>query len=141
MVDKALVAAKIGAVADATARIRDVLPSSVDAFLADRTIREVITLNLFVAIQASLDLAVHWVADAGWEIPGTYADAFASLGAHGVIPRELAERMGAAAAFRNLVAHQYGVLDSRRVYALATSDLGDLDVFCATLARRVSDPA
>jgi uncharacterized protein YutE (UPF0331/DUF86 family) len=138
VVDSALVAAKIAAVADATARIRAVLPSTADAFNADRTVREVVTLNLFVAIQACLDLAAHWVADAGWEMPGTYADAFAALGEHGVIPRELATRLAGAAAFRNLVAHQYGVLEGRRVYALATADLGDLDVFCAMLARRAA---
>jgi uncharacterized protein YutE (UPF0331/DUF86 family) len=49
------------------------------------------------------------------------------------------QRLASAAAFRNLVAHQYGVLDLRRVYALAASDLGDLDAFCATLARRALD--
>ena len=139
MVDSALVAVKIAAVGDATTRIRTVLPPTADAFTADRTVREVVTLNLFVAIQACLDLAAYWVADAGWEMPGTYADAFVALAEHGVIPRDLATRLAAAAAFRNLVAHQYGVLDGRRVYALAASDLDDLDTFCATLARRASD--
>jgi uncharacterized protein YutE (UPF0331/DUF86 family) len=139
VVDSALVAAKVAAVRDATDRIRAVLPSSPETFVADRTVREIVTLNLFVAIQASLDLAVHWVTDAGWQVPGTYADAFAALANHDVVPRELATRLASAAAFRNLVAHQYGVLDARRVYALAASDLGDLDAFCAALARRASD--
>jgi len=136
VVDSALLAAKIAAVRDATARVRAVLPDSVEAFTADRTAREVVTLNLLVAIQACLDLASHWLADAGWEMPGSYADVFAALARHGVIPSELAARLAAAAAFRNLVAHQYGVLDWRRVYALASADLGDLDTFCATLAGR-----
>jgi uncharacterized protein YutE (UPF0331/DUF86 family) len=70
-VDSALLAAKIAAVRDATARVRAVLPNSADAFAVDRTAREVVTLNLFVAIQACLDLAAHWLADAGWEMPAT----------------------------------------------------------------------
>jgi uncharacterized protein YutE (UPF0331/DUF86 family) len=120
--------------------VRAVLPNSADVFAADRTVREVVTLNLFVAIQACLDLAAHWLADAGWEMPGAYADVFAALARHGLIPRELATRLAAAAAFRNLVARQYGALalDWRRVYALASSELGDLDVFCATLAKRAT---
>jgi uncharacterized protein YutE (UPF0331/DUF86 family) len=133
VVDSALLAARIAAVHDATARMRAVLPASAEAFIADRTTREVVTLNLPVAIQACLDLATHWLADAGWDVPETYADVFAALAEHAVIPRELAARL-AAAAFRNLVAHQYGALDWRRVYVLATSGLGDLDAFCATLA-------
>jgi uncharacterized protein YutE (UPF0331/DUF86 family) len=74
-------------------------------------------------------------------MPGTYADVFTALARHGVVPRDLATRLAAAAAFRNLVAHQYGVLDWRRVYALATSNLGDLDTFCAALAGRAGDQA
>lgn len=136
MVDSALLATKIATTRDATARVRAVLPASAAAFVADRTAREVVTLNLFVAIQTCLDLAAHWLADAGWDMPGTYADVFTALAEHAVIPPELATRLAAAAAFRNLVAHQYGVLDWRRVYALAASDLGDLDAFCATLAER-----
>jgi len=139
VVDSALIAAKIAAVHDATTRVRTVLPGSADAFVTDRTAREVVTLNLFVAIQACLDLAAHWLADAGWNMPGNYADVFAALAKHGVIPHELGTRLASAAAFRNLVARQYGVLDWRRVYALAASDLGDLDAFCATLARRALD--
>jgi hypothetical protein len=50
MVDETLLAAKIAAIRDAVTRIRAVLPSDVDAFLADRTAREVVVLNLFVTI-------------------------------------------------------------------------------------------
>ena len=138
VVDNALVAVKIAAVRDATARVRAVLPASADTFIADRTAREVVTLNLLVAIQARLDLAAHWLSDAGWDMPATYADVFGALAQHGVIPRDLATRLAGAAAFRNLVAHQYGVLDWRRVHALAVSDLGNLDAFCAVLADLTS---
>ena len=139
VVDRALVATKIAAVRDATARVGAVLPESVEAFIADRTAREVITLNIFVAVQDCLDLAAHWLADAGWEMPETYADVFTALARHEVIPRELADRLAAAAAFRHLVAHQYGILDWRRVHGLATTDLGDLDTFCAILATKVRE--
>jgi hypothetical protein len=37
VVDSALLAAKIAAVRDATARVRAVLPEAVEAFIADRT--------------------------------------------------------------------------------------------------------
>lgn len=140
MVDRALLAVKIAAVRDATARVRAVLPASVDDFAADRTAREVVTLNLLVAIQGCLDLGTHWLADAGWEVPETYGDVFSALAEHGVIPRGLAPRLASAAAFRNLVARQYGALDWRRVHVLASSELGDLDGFCAVLADRALSP-
>jgi uncharacterized protein YutE (UPF0331/DUF86 family) len=139
VVDSAVISARIAAVTDATARVRAILPATADAFVGDRNAREIVILNLFVAIQGCLDLATHWLADAGWEMPGRYADVFAALAHHSVIPHDLATRLVEAAGFRNLVAHQYAVIDARRVYAIATSDLDDLDAFCAILARRVSD--
>ena len=49
MVDAAIVAVKVGAIRDAVVRIRQVLPREPAAFDADRTTREVVVLNLFVA--------------------------------------------------------------------------------------------
>ncbi len=107
-----------------------------DEFEKDRTTREIVVLNLFVAIQTSLDLAAHWLADAGWDVPATYGDIFSALVDHGVVPGELGDRLSAASGFRNLVAHQYGALDWARVHAIASSDPDDLEAFCAALAQK-----
>lgn len=135
MVDKALVAAKIAAVRDAVARIRAVLPTDRDAFVADRTAREVTVLNLFVAFQDCLSLATHWLADQGLDVPATYAEVFRRLGERGAVPTELAGRLAAASGFRNLIAHQYGALDWARVHAIASERLDDLLEVCDALAR------
>jgi uncharacterized protein YutE (UPF0331/DUF86 family) len=137
VVDKTLLADKIAAVRDAVARIRSVLPASEEGFVQDRTAREVIILNLFVAIQSCVDLASHWLADEGWDVPGTYGEIFLALAEHDVVDRVLALRLASASGLRNLIAHQYGVVDWRRVYGVAaSSDLDDLERFCAALAAR-----
>jgi uncharacterized protein YutE (UPF0331/DUF86 family) len=137
VVDKTVLAERIATVRDATARVRSMLPASEEAFLQDRTAREVVILNLFVGIQACLELASHWLADEGWDVPGTYAEIFAALADHDVLDRELARHLTAASGLRNLIAHRYGVLDWRRVYAVASTDLDDLEAFCAALAAKV----
>ena len=76
MVDRPLLAKQVATVRDAVARIRAVLPPSRAAFEADRTAREVVVLNLFIAIQACLDLAAHWLADEGWDVPQRYGEIF-----------------------------------------------------------------
>jgi uncharacterized protein YutE (UPF0331/DUF86 family) len=43
-----------------------------------------------------------------------------------------------AAGFRNLVAHQYGVLDPVRVHAVASEELGDLLDFCEVVSRQAT---
>ncbi|MBI2217794.1 MAG: DUF86 domain-containing protein [Candidatus Rokubacteria bacterium] len=136
MVDKSLLAAKIAAVRDAVARIRSVMPESEKLFLQDRTAREIVALNLFVGIQNCLDLASHWLADEGWDVPGTYGQIFMALADHQVIDGDLAFRVAGASGLRNLIAHQYGIVDWRRIYAVATSELEDLEAFCAALAAK-----
>lgn len=136
MVDKVLVAARVAAVRDAVTRIREVLPLDLATFLRDRTAREIVVLNLFVALQDCVSLAVHWLSDQGAEVPQTYGEVFRRLGEQGVLPVELAGRLAAASGFRNLIAHQYGALDWARVHAIASERLDDLLEFCDELARR-----
>lgn len=138
MLDRAIVAVKIAAIRDAVDRIRRVLPADVAAFETDRTTREVVVLNLFVALQESVSLATHWLADSGLDIPGSYREIFLLLAERGKVSRGLAERLAAAAGFRNLVAHQYGVLDPVRVHAMASGELGDLLDFCEVVSREAT---
>lgn len=139
MVDAAVVAAKVASIRDAVTRIRHVLPPEAAAFEADRTTREVVILNLFVALQETVSLATHWLVDAGLDVPGSYREIFLALAERGRIPRELAQRLASAAGFRNLVAHQYGVLDPARVHAIASGELGDLLDFCSLVGRAAGD--
>jgi uncharacterized protein YutE (UPF0331/DUF86 family) len=136
VVDRAILAKKIAAIRDAVSRIRDVLPATPDDFVADRTSREVITLNLFLALQESIALATHWLADEGWDVPQTHGEVFTALAARGVLSQPLASRLRAAAGLRNLIAHQYGVIDNRRIFTIASDELDDLVTFCEELARR-----
>jgi uncharacterized protein YutE (UPF0331/DUF86 family) len=136
VVDKAILAGKLAAIRDAVMRVRQVLPVSAEAFTADRTAREVVTLNVFVALQDAIGLATHWIADRGWAVPQSHAEVFTVLGDHGVIDRDLAQRLRAAAGLRNLIAHQYGALNADRVFAIAAHELDDVLAFCQQVAQR-----
>lgn len=140
MVDSAILAEKIASVRDAVARIREVLPPACDAFRADRTAREIVILNLFVALQECLALAAHWLSDAGMGVPHSYGQVFLRLGEQGIVDPGLAARLAAASGLRNLVAHRYGALDLDRIHEIASTRLEDLLALCETLARRASLP-
>lgn len=85
MVDAAVLARKVAAIRDAGSRIAEVLPATADAFVADRTAREVVSFNPFLALQESIALAAHWLADDGVVVPETYGEVFETLGTRGVI--------------------------------------------------------
>ena len=46
-----------------------ILSRPVGEFLTDVKSRDLATFYLFLAIQECIDLAAHWVADAGWTVP------------------------------------------------------------------------
>lgn len=141
VVDKPLLAKGLAEIRDAVLRIRDVLPRELTEFARDRTAREVVVLNLFVALQQCLALAAHWLADEGRKVPAGYRDLFRELADTGTLEPDLASRLAAAAGLRNLIAHRYAVIDWNRIHAIASGDLDDLLAFCEQLARRAGPAA
>ena len=106
-------------IAGASARLADadeILSLGRDAFLEDVKSRDLATFYVFLAIQDCLDLASHWVADAGWPPPGEAAEAFETLADRGVIDRELTDAMRAATGLRNRIAHGYASVDHGRLH-------------------------
>lgn len=80
------------------------------------------------AIEGCIHIAQHVIASEGWEVPATNADAFQVLSRHDVLTYEMAQRLGLAAGFRNLLVHQYADVEDLRVIA-RLDDVDDLDAF------------
>ncbi len=132
-----------GAVAARAARAREMLgllertrTAGHGAFLRDRVLQAATERALQVAIEACLDIGHHVISRQGLERPADYAAVFRILGEHEVIPRELAQRLEAAARFRNRLVHVYIDLEAAEVYRIATEDAGDLESFLGEIVRR-----
>jgi uncharacterized protein YutE (UPF0331/DUF86 family) len=130
-----VLARKLAAIRAKTARVRELLPSTVEEFLAQRTQAEALILNLFLALQECNDLALHLVADLGLGVPGEPRAAFEALARSEMLPPSLAMSLSAAVGLRNRIAHEYGGLDLRKVYVAARDDLGDLDAYADAVAK------
>jgi uncharacterized protein YutE (UPF0331/DUF86 family) len=136
VVDRTIAAQKVASIRDAVRRIREVLPADLDRFLADRTAREVVVLNLFVALEDALALAAHWLADAGYDVPASYRDVLRRLADAGVVDTDLSARLAAAMGLRNLIAHRYGSVNWATIHDIAHANLDDLLEFCRVIAER-----
>jgi uncharacterized protein YutE (UPF0331/DUF86 family) len=86
------------------------------------------------AIEGCVDVAHHLCASESWAPPASNADAFRVLARHEVIAHGLAESMGRAAGFRNLLVHEYATIDDQIVVA-NLDRLGDLDDFINGIVR------
>ncbi|MBV9142554.1 MAG: DUF86 domain-containing protein [Pseudonocardiales bacterium] len=83
------------------------------------------------AIEAAVDVAQHVCAAQGWGPPRDNGDAIRLLGAHGVLPADLADRLRRAVEFRNVLVPDYVEVDNAVVLE-RLANLSDLDDFVAT---------
>lgn len=116
-------------------RVRALTPADLDTFQRERIAAEALILNLYLALQATTDLALHLVAERGLGVPASARDAFFVLERAAFVSPELARRLAAAVGLRNRIAHQYGTLDLARVFEAAREDIGDLEAFAAIAAK------
>jgi uncharacterized protein YutE (UPF0331/DUF86 family) len=63
--------------------------------------------RLIVAAQTVADTAAYIVVADGYGAPDNYAAAVRTLGAKGILPADLAERLARATGLRNVLAHFY----------------------------------
>ncbi len=90
-----------------------------------------------VLVEASTNIANHFCATLLNEAPQSYADGFLLLGKQGLLPEDLAERLGKMTGFRNLLVHGYGKVDDRRMLQIMKHDLSDLDLFLTQVSKLV----
>ena len=91
-------------------------PSSVDPLSKDPDLQDIIALNLQRAIQLSVDMAAHVIADTAVRALSTMAENFEILKDHNVIGPELATRLTKAVGFRNIAVHSYQGIDWKIVF-------------------------
>jgi uncharacterized protein YutE (UPF0331/DUF86 family) len=129
MVRREIVAAKAGRARAWLNDAADAFDQPLDRFVADARTRDLALFYLFLAIQECIDLAAHWIADEGWADPGDAASSFDVLADRGVVNRETATTLRAAAGLRNRIAHGYAMLDYARVHAEARAGIPALREF------------
>jgi len=106
-----------------------------DAFFAATKDRDLALFYLFLALQECIDLAAHWVADAGWGVPDDAGSTFDELADRGAVTREQADRLREGGGRRNRIAHVYALLDYSRVRAEALNVIPALRSFLAAVGR------
>lgn len=140
MVNRDVVARKLarasGWLADAERRLA--LPEA--AFVLNVEARDLATFYLFLAMQETVDLAAHWLADEGWEAPDEAGGTFDVLASRNQISVELAGRLRAMVGLRNRIAHGYAALDHARLHAEAQDGLEAMRLFLAAVAHAAELP-
>lgn len=85
-------------------------------------------------LEAVLDVAHHLCASQAWGPPSANAEAVTTLGRHDVLDDALAQRIGAAVRFRNVLVHGYADVDDDLVVA-NLDRLSDVRTFIQQLSH------
>ena len=115
MVKPDLVASKVGRASGWLDHAAELISASPEQLVEDTERRDLASFYIFLAIQECIDLAAHWVADAGWGSPEDAASTFEVLADRRVIDRDLAESLRGAVGLRNRIAHGYASVDHSKV--------------------------
>ncbi|MBN1352540.1 DUF86 domain-containing protein [candidate division KSB1 bacterium] len=80
-----------------------------------------------------LDIAKHLISRAGFRQPESYNDIKSVLEENGIISAEFAGRIEKLPDFRNLLIHEYLLIDRTIVYEKIQQSLPDLEEFLSHL--------
>lgn len=94
--------------------------------------------RFITALETLVTIAQHLCASEAWGPPDSNAASVRLLGRHGVVEADLADRLGSAVGFRNLLVHQYHEVDDDLVVA-HLDDVGDLSQFVREASAWLAD--
>ncbi|MGW8429242.1 type VII toxin-antitoxin system HepT family RNase toxin [Peribacillus simplex] len=93
--------------------------------LKDYTKQDSIILNIQRACEASIDLAMHIVAERKLGLPQTSRDAFDMLHGALIIDENTVKRLKAMVGFRNIAVHDYQTVNIDILQQIVENHLGD----------------
>jgi len=137
MVDHDLIIAKAGLVQKHINRIRSKGGKDMKLFLEDQDLQDIISFNLHTAIQNCIDIAAHIISEKGLGVPGSVSEMFYTLEENGFLSAETTEKMIKAVGLRNLLVHEYGKIDLKRVFKVIHEDIGDLNNFMKEIFKKL----
>lgn len=137
-IDKKVIEEKLISLNRCLDRIKLHTPATVEALQSDFDTQDIICLNIQRAVQISVDIAAHILAEQLHEQTPTMAETFLALSRHGLLDSQLASRLAKAVGFGNIAVHEYNTLDMNILYSIITKEIGCFYEFSDTVLRIVS---
>jgi len=137
VVDRDLIIAKAASVSAHLDRIAAKTDSGLEDFLSDVDRQDIVAFNLHIAVESCIDIAAHIISENGWGVPGSASEMFYLLEDKDILEPALTERMIKAVGLRNLIVHEYGEIDLKRLFTTVRDDLKDITAFLSVIFRKL----
>jgi uncharacterized protein YutE (UPF0331/DUF86 family) len=89
---------------------------SIQDIIADKVDEWGLRYGLFESIQIVIDIACSVVAEKNLGVPKNYSECITILISNKYLDEELGEKITRMVELRNLLVHEYGVIDIRKLY-------------------------
>jgi uncharacterized protein YutE (UPF0331/DUF86 family) len=139
MVDKALVLRKLAELEQYLGQVREYANVTVEQYSSDWRIQRIVERTLQIMIETCVDVAGHIISDRKYRIPKSYADTFRVLHEENILEKELFETMDKMAKFRNIVVHNYDVVDTSIIVIILTKHLDDFITYKNAIINALKD--
>nr|WP_319540058.1 DUF86 domain-containing protein [uncultured Methanospirillum sp.] len=110
-----------------------------EKFLTDRDTQNMVLHAMFLAIQAGIDAGAWLIATRKIPVkPSSYRETFEILEKYGVLEPDLSSALAALSSFRNVLIHQYSILDLEETWEVLIHEREYLNRFVDILVRSLS---
>jgi uncharacterized protein YutE (UPF0331/DUF86 family) len=135
--DREVVEQKLESLRRCLQRLEDKCPSSPEILAADLDLQDIIALNLSRAVQISVDIGAHLIADMNVPPPGTMGQTFDILAKEGFLNNEVATNLKKAVGFRNIAVHNYERINWLIVHSIIKYHLTDFVQFAKLVTKKL----
>lgn len=102
---------------------------SLEEFLQDDIIQDVVEYNLFIGINMMIDIATHIVVDNNMGNPETLGGAFDILNKQKYLSKDESKTYRNMVGLRNILSHEYVNIDKTMIYDILKNNLIDIKGF------------
>jgi uncharacterized protein YutE (UPF0331/DUF86 family) len=104
---------------------------------ADIDLRGAVERYLYLAVQATIDLAGAVISLKKFRKPATMSENFLILEEEKIIDKKLCQQMVRMVGFRNIISHDYGEIDYDIVYDILHQRLKDIEEFIEIINKKI----
>lgn len=138
MLDRERILAKVDELDGYLKELRQIAPTSLDEYRQTEKRRACERL-LQIASEAVIDICHLLVTGLRLGLPAEEDDLFEKLAQAGIISPQTREMVKRMKGFRNILVHEYGDVDDRIVYEMASERLGDFEAFKEEVLQVLSE--
>ncbi|NLW22571.1 MAG: DUF86 domain-containing protein [Tissierellia bacterium] len=129
MVDVEVIKQRLNQLSTSLSKIERFKEVSLEEFLKNDIIQDVVEYNLFIAINMMIDIATHIVVDNNLGNPETLGEAFSILNKKKYLSDEETKIYKKMVGLRNILSHEYIKIDKNIIYDIIKNNLIDIKKF------------